>query len=126
METSKKSVKPHIGRKIYQIRVLRGMKQDALAFEMGVSQQLISKIEQSETVDEDLLMKIAEILGVTKEGIEAFSDESIFNNINNFHDNSIQNNINPIDKIVEVYERLLASEREKVEILEKLLKEKKN
>lgn len=126
METSKKSVKPHIGRKIHQIRVLRGIKQDALAFEMGVSQQLVSKIEQSETVDEDLLMKIAEVLGVTKEGIEAFNDESIFNNINNFHDNSIQNNINPIDKIVEVYERLLASEREKIEILEKLLKEKKN
>lgn len=126
METSKKSIKPHIGRKICQIRELRGMKQDALAFEVGVSQQLISKIEQSDKVDEDLLMKIAEVLGVTKEGIEAFNDESIFNNINNFHDNSIQNNINPIDKIVEVYERLLASEREKVEILEKLLKEKKN
>ncbi|MEB2786893.1 helix-turn-helix domain-containing protein [Algoriphagus persicinus] len=124
METSKKSVTPHIGRKICRIRELRGMKQDALAFEIGVSQQLISKIEKSETVDEDLLLKIAEVLGVTKEGIEAFNEESIFNNINNFHDSSIQNNFNPIDKIVEVYERLLASEREKVEILERLLNNK--
>ncbi|WP_026898550.1 helix-turn-helix domain-containing protein [Daejeonella oryzae] len=107
----------HIGRKISRIRELRGMKQEALAAELGISQQAVSKIEQSEEVEESALAKIANILGVTVEALKHFTEDSVFNNINNFHDNSIQNNFNPIEKIVELYERLLASEREKVEIL---------
>ena len=107
----------HIGRKISRIRELRGMKQEALAQELGISQQAVSKIEQSAEVEEEALGKIAKILGVTVEGLKHFTEDSVFNNINNFHDNSIQNNFNPIEKVIELYERLLASEREKVEIL---------
>lgn len=47
----------HIGRKISRIREIRGIKQDHLAIEMGVSQQTISKIEQSETVEEENLAR---------------------------------------------------------------------
>ncbi|WP_316799508.1 helix-turn-helix transcriptional regulator [Pedobacter frigidisoli] len=117
METSEKPKRMHLGRKVSRIRELRGMKQDALATELGISQQAISKLEQSEEIEEATLEKIAKVLGVTAEGIKHFTEETIFNNINNFHDNSIQNNFNPIEKIVDLYERLLASEREKVEIL---------
>jgi hypothetical protein len=46
-----------------------------------------------------------------------FTEDSVFNNINNFHDQSIQNNFNPIEKVIELYERLLASKKEKVELL---------
>jgi len=35
----------HIGRKISRIRELRGMKQETLASELGISQQAVSKIE---------------------------------------------------------------------------------
>jgi len=121
----KTSTKPsHIGRKISKIRELRGMKQEALAMAIGVSQQTISNIENSEEVEEDVLLKIAEALEVTAEGIKNFTEEAVFNNINNFHDNAIQNNFNPIEKVVELYERLLASEKEKFEYLEKLFKDK--
>ena len=109
----------HIGRKISRIRELRGMKQEALAAELGISQQAVSKIEQSAEVEEDALGKIAKVLGVTLEGLKHFTEDSVFNNINNFHDHSIQNNFNPIEKVIELYERLLASEREKIEILKK-------
>lgn len=34
-------------------------------------------------------------------------------------------NINPIEKIAELFERLLEKEQEKIALLEKLLKEKK-
>lgn len=108
---------PHIGRKISRIRELRGMKQEALAAELGISQQAISKIEQSVEVEEEALAKIAKALGVSVEGLKHFTEDSVFNNINNFHDNSIQNNFNPIEKVIELYERLLASEREKIELL---------
>ncbi len=107
----------HIGRKISRIRELRGMKQEALAAELGISQQAVSKIEQSAEVENEALERIAKILGVTVEGLKHFTEDSVFNNINNFHDNSIQNNFNPIEKVIELYERLLQSEREKIELL---------
>jgi len=120
----------HIGRKISRIRELRGMKQEALAIELGVSQQTVSNIEKSAAIEADLLTQVAEILGVTPEAIENFSEEAVFNIINNtFQDSSSNNNnylctINPLDKIIELYERLLEAEKSKVEYLEKLLKDK--
>jgi transcriptional regulator with XRE-family HTH domain len=126
----------HIGRKISRIRELRGMKQEALASLMGVSQQAISKIEQSAEVEDLALEKIAQALGVTVDAIKNFSEEAVINIISStLHDNagSINNNctltFNPIDKWLEVieenkklYERLLASEREKVELLKSQVK----
>ena len=110
----------HIGRKISRIRELRGMKQEALAAELGISQQAVSKIEQSEKVEDEVLDKIASALGVSSDGIKKFSEEAIFTNISNtFNDTSylINYQFNPVEKIVELYERLLQSEREKVELL---------
>ncbi|MDX5423443.1 MAG: helix-turn-helix transcriptional regulator [Hymenobacteraceae bacterium] len=126
----------HIGRKISRIRELRGIKQETLAQELGVSQQTVSRMEASEAVEEDILAKVAKILGVQPEAIKNFSEEAIFNIIGNTvtnHDNSALFNyfptFNPIDKLVEVmeenkklYERLLQSEREKVELLERFMK----
>jgi transcriptional regulator with XRE-family HTH domain len=127
----------HIGRNICRIRELRDMKQEALAFAMGVSQQTISLLENSETVDEEKLQEVAKALGVTSETIKNFSEEGVFNFFNNFYDNSASNgqgafgpiyNFNPIDKVVslfeekeKLYERLLQAEKDKVVYLEKLL-----
>lgn len=125
METATKP--NHIGRKISRIRELRGMKQEALAEALGISQQAVSKIEQSPEIEEDKLEDIAKVLGVTPDAIQSFSEENVFNIINNtFQDNSSNNNnylctINPIEKIVELYERLVQAEKDKVEYLEKLL-----
>ncbi len=122
----------HIGRNISRIRELKGMKQEALAIAIGLSQQTVSNIESSENVDSEKLTEIAKALGVTVEAIENFSEESVFNFFNNFYDNSSsQGNsfnqgmyatFNPLDKVVELYERLVQAEKDKVEYLEKLLK----
>lgn len=121
----------HIGRKISRIRELRDMKQEALAQALGTSQQTVSAIENSETVDDEKLQAIAEILGVTVEGIKNFSEEAVLNIIGNtLNDGSVINgnayhcNFNPLDKVVELYERLVQAEKDKVEYLEKLLKGK--
>lgn len=114
------------------------MKQETLAEELGISQQAVSKIEQSEKIEDDKLEQIANVLGVTKEGIENFSDEAVLNIISNtFNDSSILNginfqpNFNPLDKVIslfeekeKLYERLLQAEKEKIAYLEKLMKEK--
>ncbi|RDV11117.1 XRE family transcriptional regulator [Pontibacter diazotrophicus] len=137
METSMKPA--HIGRKISRIRELRGIKQETLAQELGVSQQTVSRMEQSENVEEDILAKVASMLGVTTEAIKNFSDEAVFNYFNTFNDNSFNNsngafnanncNFNPLDKLMEaleenkkLYERLLESEREKNELLRQQLR----
>jgi len=127
METPTKPHKMHIGRKISRIREIKGIKQDYLAAELGVSQQSISKIEQSEEVEDSTLEKIAGVLGISVEGIKSFSEEGIVNYFNTFNDHSgtgaffsstnLHCTFNPIDKLVELYERLLASEREKLELL---------
>jgi len=120
----------HIGRKISRIRELRGMKQEALAFELGISQQAVSNMERNAEIEANLLIQVAEALGVTPQAIENFSEEAVFNIINNtFQDSSSNNNnylctINPLDKIIELYERLLEAEKSKIEYLEKLLKDK--
>ncbi|MRX42104.1 helix-turn-helix domain-containing protein, partial [Flavobacterium sp. LC2016-23] len=106
----------HIGRKISRIRELRDMKQEALAQALGTNQQAVSIMENSETIDDEKLAEVAKALGVTPEAIKNFSEENMINYFNNFHDNSngafgqIDNNnqhctFNPLDKIVELYER---------------------
>ena len=133
MESAKKTNQIHLGRKISRIRELRGMKQESLATELGISQQAISKLEQSEEIEDSTLEKVAKVLGVTAEAIKNYSDETVLNIISNTftsNDNStinainIQPTFNPLDKLMqaleankELYERLLASEKEKVEIL---------
>lgn len=133
--TMSTATKPsHIGHKIGRIRELRGLKQEFVAHELKVSQQTVSKIEQSETVDEELLEQISKILGVTPEGIKNFNEEAVFNYIQNNYEGANASSgtigifqhctFSPIDKLIEVfeenkklYERLLESEKEKIEFL---------
>ena len=125
---------PHQGRNVKRIREILGIKQDALAIDLGLSQQAISQLEQRETLDAPTLEKVAKVLGVTKEAIEKFSEEVIAFQIQNMHDNSqaiYQYQFNPMDKIVSLYdekialyERMLESEKEKVAMLEKLVGKK--
>lgn len=122
----------HIGRKIARIREIKGIKQEALAIELGVSQQTISNIEKSEKIESEVLEKIASALEVSSEAISNFSEEVLIFHIQNMHDNATayqynyQCTFNPIDKIVELYnekvellERLLQAEKEKNELLSK-------
>jgi len=125
----------HIGRKISRIRELRGMKQEALAMALGVSQQTVSVIENSEALEDTKLKEVADALGVSADAIKSFSEEAIFSYFNSFNDNkgSIYTGhnctFNPLDKLVEayeenkqLYERLLQAEKDKVAYLEQLKK----
>lgn len=119
-----------IGKKIERIRNLRGITQDDIASRLGISKQAVSKIEQSDLVEDDRLRQIAEALGVTFEGLKGFREENVFINTNNFYDTTTFTNSpvsahvsemtinNPIEKIIELYENLLKSEREKIELLQ--------
>ena len=133
VEIKEKENRRHVGRNLQRIRVYLGMKQEALAADLGVNQQVISKIEKQEEIDEGFLKRIAEVLGISEEVIKDFDVEKTIFNINhhNYKDANISEGattyaivqqINPLEKIVELYERLLKSEQDKIEILKKYMK----
>lgn len=122
-----------IGRKIEKIRKLMDISQETLATRLNMTRQGISKLERSETIDDDKLEQVAEALRVTPNAIKDFNQEAAINN--NFYDqnNSVINYQvnNPLDfamSIVEenklLYQQLIQSEKEKVEMLQKLLEKK--
>ena len=99
----------------------------------GASQLAISTIENIETVDDQKLAVVAKALGVSVEAIKNFSEEVVINYFNTLYDHSsngsqgaFANNctFNPLDKVVELYERLVQVEKDKIEYLEKLLNRK--
>ena len=133
VEIKEKENQRHVGRNLQRNRVYLGMKQEALAADLGVNQQIISKIEKQEEIEEGFLKRIAEVLGISEEVIKDFDVEKTIFNINhhNYKDANISEGattyaivqqINPLEKIVELYERLLKSEQDKIEILKKYMK----
>lgn len=116
----------HEGYNVKRIREVLGIKQDALALQLGLSQQAVSQLEQKEALDAEILEKVSKALGVTPEAIKSFSEETAINIVSStFNDNASVNyfpTFNPIDKVVELYERML---KEKDAIIEKLLSERK-
>lgn len=139
METKEINTKNiHQGRNIRETRLSKNMKQERLAELIKVAQSTLSKAENSKYVEEDLLGKIATALNVPLEFLKDKEQEAstvIFENntvtnqdgakvgssISNIGSNT--NTFDPIEKIAELYERLLAAKDEKYADLEKRLQE---
>jgi len=135
--------KVHEGRNVKRFREMLGIKQDALAYELGEgwNQQKISLLEQKETIELPLLKQISNAMKVPVEAFQNFDDEQAINIISNTvnnNDNASGNSlfsyyptINPIEKIIQLheekialYERMLKEKDEMMVRLEKLIKEK--
>lgn len=127
----------HEGRNIKRFREMLGIKQEALAYELGDdwNQQKVSLLEQKENIDTSLLEQVAKILKVPVEAIKNFDEEAAVAYINTFNDSSSNHgtignnyncnlNFNPIDKMVELYERMLQQQKEMIDRLEKLIERK--
>ncbi|MXO34165.1 helix-turn-helix domain-containing protein [Apibacter sp. B3889] len=117
--------KTHHGRNIKRLREMLGIKQEAIAIDLDITQQSVSELEQKEFIDDSTLKKVAKTLNVPIDAIKNMNDEATFNYINTFNDkvessflnNPINCTFNPIDKIVELY-------NEKEALYERMLKEK--
>jgi DNA-binding XRE family transcriptional regulator len=141
MSTHDSQTAKHEGKNVKRLREILGVKQEALAAELGINQQKMSFIEHQEHLEDDQMAEIAKILKVPVDAIRNFNEEAVYNKILTFNDNSTMNDhsafnynctINPIDKWTEaleenkrLYERLLQSEREKVDMLKTLLQDRK-
>ncbi|CAI9678954.1 hypothetical protein EAVVTKC53_00834 [Elizabethkingia anophelis] len=126
--------KIHQGRNIKRFREMLGIKQDALAYELGEdwNQKKISLLEQKETIETSILQQVSTILKIPVEAIQNFDEEQAVNIIaNTFHEGSVANNsgylnctFNPLDKMVELYERMLQQQKEMIDKLERLIQGK--
>jgi len=146
MDTETRTIKRrrrHVGENIRQIRKTMGMNQKDLAEKIQVSHQTLSQIENSEEVSPEQLDQVAKALGVPVELILEYDHEDTINYIisgNTFNngnsdtasgdnkleleieqdDQSTTNIYNPIEKITEIYEKML---KDQMEILEKYRKQ---
>jgi len=126
METIANTLTLHKGRKIERVRKLRGLTQAQLGERLGgISKQAVSKIEQSEEIDDSRLMEIAHALEVTFEGLKSFNEEKVLYNTINFYENSgvtansINANVetiisNEIEKTFAFFEKQLAAVKEEL------------
>jgi transcriptional regulator with XRE-family HTH domain len=138
MENTSSNRPVHVGHNIQKFRLIRGLSQAGLAHmleeKMGrtVSQQLVSDIEDRETVDdEEMLKRIAEVLEVTPEALRNVDLDAAINIIgNSFHENSTQQinykntvhnqqTYNPLDKLIELFEKEKAELKAEIEKLKK-------
>lgn len=117
------------------------------------NQKKVSLLEQKEIIDESMLRKISEVLKIPVEAIQNFNDEHAINIISNtFNEDSIigddaviaedsvigdgdesivgntaeniKCSFNPIDKVVELYERIIAQQKDMIDRLDNIIKDK--
>ncbi|WP_294313076.1 helix-turn-helix transcriptional regulator [uncultured Chryseobacterium sp.] len=134
--------KIHQGRNIKRFREMLGIKQEALAFDLGEdwNQKKISLLEQKDVVEEALLQKISEVLNIPVEAFQNFDEEQAINIISNtFHEGAVANNsgyinctFNPIEKWIEALEEikrlnaeLIKAKDEQIRLMEKLIENNK-
>lgn len=130
--------KVHEGRNVKRFREMLGIKQEALAYELGEewNQKKISLLEQKESIETDLLKEISEVLHIPLEAFKNFDEEKAVNVISNtFNDNAavINNNptFHPIEQLIKLhddkialYERMLKEKDEMMSRLERLIRGK--
>jgi transcriptional regulator with XRE-family HTH domain len=146
METAEPRV--HQGRNVKRFREMCGLKQEALALELGSdwNQKRISLLEAKEEIEPEILKQVAEVLKVPVEAFTKLDDDGAFNIISNTfnsHDYSTSIAYRPsfsvsekwlqaLDEIkklnlekIELYERMLKDKNDMIERLERLLAERK-
>lgn len=118
--------KIHQGRNVKRFREMLGIKQEALALDLGNdwNQKKISLLEQKEEIDENLLNAISKALKIPIEAFQNFDEEQAINIISNtFNDETFIGNsggtynINPLQEIIKLHE-------EKISLYERMVKEK--
>ena len=148
METEELTIgRVHHGRNIRRTRIEKDMNQEGLSELVHLSQPAVSKYEKMKVIDDEMLQRFARALNVPFDYLKTLEEDAqtvVFENntVNNSEqssgganismgivksdtedsiNDSRVNNFNPIDKITELYERLLKEKDEKYAALERRL-----
>ncbi|HVW99081.1 MAG TPA: helix-turn-helix transcriptional regulator [Candidatus Babeliaceae bacterium] len=105
----------HIGKNIARLRGFRQLPQKEMASRLNMAQQTYSAIESKEEIDDDLLERIADVLGFPVQALKELDSHSILSiNQQGGNAGSVFYQYNPNEKMQELYERML---RDKDEII---------
>jgi len=140
--TANRPAKRHEGHNVKRFREILGVKQESLASDLGEewTQKKVSSMEAKERLNDELMEQVAKALNIPADAIRNFDEEKTIFNIQHNYEGSNQGDsavisntveigqnsctFNPLDKLIEsyeenrmLYERLLQSEKEKVELL---------
>jgi len=107
-----------IGTKVRQIRELKGLSQENMANELGLSVTGYGKIERNEvSLNYERLLRISEILDVKLETLIGFDKNVAFNNFNNTVEQQIGTYNFPIE-LKQLYEDKIKLLEDKIKLLE--------
>lgn len=122
MEARESLVENHQGKKVKHYRISKGYSQEYMAIQLGISQQRYSELEKEEIVDEEHLIKIAEVLNI---GIEWLKDIPIIKGHNTFIQEGTGANFqnsgdathattinNPVEEVVKAYQEIISRMQE--------------
>ncbi len=136
---AEKKKKIHHGRNIRIVRTSQNVTQEDLAFRLNLSQSKVSALELDEVIEDAVLDKFATALNVPVNFLKNFEPEEVINSYN-VYENEItmtqtensqgdinvqkiiekeENIYNPIDKVSELYERLLKEKDKQIDELKK-------
>ena len=115
----------HHGHNIRRLRNILNIKQDSIAYALNMTQQNFSVLEQKQEIESSIIDRIAKVVNIPSELIKNFDEEGVINIISStLHDNSgsvfYNPTFNPIDKIIELYERIIQEKNEKIELLKQI------
>ena len=120
----------NIGDNIRKLRELRGLSQENVASDLGMSPTGFGKIERNEvSITIDKLTKVAKVLDTSIETILDFDDKTVFiKNLNPKINKQFgqYSPINDFDEIRKLYEKQIKLLEEKIQLLEEKINAKKN
>ncbi|MDR3679594.1 MAG: helix-turn-helix domain-containing protein [Flavipsychrobacter sp.] len=102
----------HIGSNIERLRHIKGLKQQVLANQLGISQAAFSKIEKSEKISPTTLNRISESLNIDQIIIENFDEKMIFRSLESHLATSNDADLCRMTT-QEMYEQIINLERQK-------------
>lgn len=123
------------GKNVERLCEILGVTDEKLAEMLDVDLETTKQYKESETLPDDVIEDIAQVLNIPSAIIKKMGDENMNVNIQNNYEGSnsnasqvaVQNHtfiMNPFEKVVELYDRLLKTKDEQITILEKKLNEK--
>ncbi|SHG67337.1 helix-turn-helix domain-containing protein [Chryseobacterium vrystaatense] len=126
----------HQGKNVKRFREMLGIKQEALALDLGDewNQKKVSLLEQKEVIDDSVLKKISEVLKIPVDVFQNFDEEQavnvIANTVTTVNDHAtgqlfqINSTINTSEKWMEALAEIRNLQEEKIILYERMLKEK--
>lgn len=118
----------HLGNNVRKLRSVLGLSQSDLADKMKMPASQLCKLEQQRHIDDEMLDKIAEAMGVSVDTIKNYNHEAtinfiISNNTFSGEDNKIafgtsshndHRTINPLEKVSELYEQIIKEKEQNI------------